>query len=489
MESTQAYSAEVDVQLLQMPYAEDKPEKMKHEKGTLGQKEYTVASSQSAQMKLVQTPPRVTRLLKLIASPQIDADYDLTRGEKAILAKGLQQLKKMSPRRKDKRKGLCRRVHRAVLHKLDPSQAGKPDNSPGKHKGIARRLSQSEWPGRTMEDLRRTFMASPDADKERWSPRYLHLDHITKYTEGEGGLHLCDPTSPDWAYLKHRTTLTFNGVYGAQILPPGGAAKFSSFWPLGTTERDLVEMQESSEVLTKEGNAELLRVPMKAGPPVNAIRYIRQGYISSFYPLFSILHISNKADALITFNFEQHDNPIKDHFTGVMTSQIFTELAKGKIEPIFEDVEKDLIYVDCTTILHGLGLPVMFEKGFVFSIAGSEVGHVYYREPVAKAEAMDAEGGGDEARSADALRASPVHRGAPIACAISQKMQAASYFSQPAFSPHSIPDMGRVGMTPRQLDLDDDDDDDGGIVFGDLDEDDDDDGITFGVQGSLDAES
>ena len=345
----------------------------------LEDKEKTYCPQNADQQKLLATPPKVARVVALISN--LDPEYDLTRNEHRRLQQGLDTLKAMSPRRSSKRLELSRRLSFTLKHRLDPSLASSSDKDPRKHRSLASKLSRSRWAGRTIEQVMKIHSNTPGVqNQERLSPRYLHLDHITKYTERGGGLHLCSPSSPDWPNLFSRTTITESGVFAALIRSSSGNMKFSSFWPIETTEDDLIVMQENATVVEKTGNTELVKVNLKSGIEVAAIRYVRPGYIGSFYPLFcSILVFStDRDDIVINFSINQAA-PCDVQFT-ISPSLLISEIVKTPIETVFENREKDLIYVDCTMILHQHGLMPIFEKGFIFAFKGSELGYVFFEK-------------------------------------------------------------------------------------------------------------
>lgn len=322
---------------------------------------------------LKRTPKKVTAALRRLK--ESDLGYDLTRSAKRVLFDGMEELYKMSPSMREKRAELLIRWRdRLDDLALTEELKGAKFTSPRKHRGLVSRISGSDWAGPMADDLTRAFNRTPDADKRDWIPRPLHLDHISTFSPKAGGLHLCDPTSPFWSMLEARTTLSGIDTYGALVRSPG-KVKFSSFWPVGTTERDLITMHASGEVIARKHNEELLVVTLPSGRKTHAVRYGKPGFVGSFFPIFCCNHVTVGNPKAFTFDFINDMLPPVTAKVVVKTEELLAQ-AKAMLGHIaFEDRDRGLVYIDYTSYLLTRGLPAIFPRGFLFCFVMDEIGY------------------------------------------------------------------------------------------------------------------
>ena len=313
--------------------------------------------------------PKKAKLMRRTLS-EADVGYDLTRREVQALGDGVSALKEMPLNCKAKQAELVGEFAKTIMDKAAGPFDGSKQESPRRQAVMARELRGS-WASPELSKL------SDVAPREVPSPP-LAIDHLTKF-DGKG-LHLCDPSSKHWGSLRNITRNTETGVYVATITGP--VPKYSTFWPLGVTDRQLVSMNEGVEPVLRNGNKEIIRIEdPNTSLMIYGMRY-HQGYtISSFFPFLALNSAEGATpEARVTLNLEM-DGPPRVRIEIAATHRELIDFAKGvvkKEEGIdFTDRSEGTIFIDATSFFHLKGLPTSLSKGVMIKFNAREVGYKF----------------------------------------------------------------------------------------------------------------
>ncbi len=329
------------------------------------------------------TPKKVRQALK-VTREGLDPEYDLLRDQERALSGGIDELKKMSPRRAGKRSELCHRLRGGLLDGIIPEAIEFDARSPSKVGAMARAVAKSSWLGGKLHQLTDTYHQTPGSQDASWPKcKLVNLQHISNFDPSTGGLHLCDPTHPQWGFLQNRSTFLDNDVYIALVNDGVSPPKYSTLWPLGVTERQVIVMSESATSVVRKGNTELVSVTLPTGKMCHALRYhrVQQWLIPSFFPI-----VYCNAASMANLDFEhvlvfQADGVAPPVTIRVKSSDLIghvqRSISTGLSIPDFEDRINGTIYFDCSNFLHPMGLPLVVQKGIIIQFTASEVGYKF----------------------------------------------------------------------------------------------------------------